>query len=173
MIDTPIFTLVHIVISLVGIVAGLVVMGGLMAGARMDGWTAVFLATTVLTNLTGFLFPFTKVLPSHIVGALSLVLLAVCVVARYWKHMEGRWRTAYVATAVAAVYFNVFVLVSQLFVKTPALVQLAPTQREAPFAVTHALILALFVWLGLAAVRRFRMRSTTLDSFPGAFAQAH
>ena len=155
--DLPMFTLIHVVISILGIVAGLVVVGGLMAGARLDGWTAFFLATTILTSATGFGFPFTKVGPPHVVGALSLVLLAVCLAARYWKQLGGRWRATYVVTAVAALYFNVFVLVVQLFVKTPPLAQLAPTQKEAPFAVTQALVLALFVWLGWAAVRGFRM----------------
>jgi hypothetical protein len=155
--DLPMFTLIHVVISVLGIITGLVVVGGLMAGARMDGWTAVFLATTILTSVTGFGFPFTKVSPPHVVGAISLVVLAVCLAARYWKQMESGWRTTYVVTAVAALYLNVFVLVVQLFVKTPALAQLAPTQQEAPFAVTQALVLALFVWLGWAAVRGFRM----------------
>ena len=155
--DPPMFTLIHVVISVLGIIAGLVVVGGLMAGARMDGWTAFFLATTILTSVTGFGFPFTKVSPPQVVGALSLVVLAVCLAARYWKQMEGRWRATYVATAVAALYLNVFVLVVQLFVKTPALVQLAPTQSEAPFAVTQGLVFALFVWLGWAALRGFRM----------------
>jgi hypothetical protein len=155
--DLPMFTLIHVVISVLGIIAGLVVVGGLAAGARLDGWTAFFLATTILTSATGFGFPFTKVGPPHVVGALSLVLLAVCLAARYWKRLEGGWRATYVVTAVAAVYFNVFVLVVQLFVKTPPLAQLAPTQQEAPFAVTQALVLALFVWLGWAAVRGFRM----------------
>jgi hypothetical protein len=128
-----------------------------MAGARMDGWTAFFLATTILTSVTGFGFPFTKVSPPHVVGAISLVVLAVCLAARYWNQMEGGWRTTYVVTAVAALYLNVFVLVVQLFAKTPALAQLAPTQQEAPFAVTQALVLALFVWIGWAAVRGFRL----------------
>jgi hypothetical protein len=155
--DLPMFTLIHVVISVLGIITGLVVVGGLMAGARMDGWAAFFLATTILTSATGFFFPFTRVSPPHVVGALSLVVLAVCLAARYWKQMEGGWRTTYVVTAVAALYFNVFVLVVQLFLKTPPLAQLAPTQQEAPFAVTQALVLALFVWLGWAAVRGFRM----------------
>ena len=154
--DLPMFTLIHVVISVLGIITGLVVVGGLMAGARMDGWTAFFLATTILTSVTGFGFPFTKVSPPHVVGAISLVVLAVCLAARYWNQMEGGWRTTYVVTAVAALYLNVFVLVVQLFAKTPALAQLAPTQQEAPFAVTQALVLALFVWIGLAAVRGFR-----------------
>ena len=154
--DLPMFTLIHVVISVLGIITGLVVVGGLMAGARMDGWTAFFLATTILTSVTGFGFPFTKVSPPHVVGAISLVVLAVCLAARYWNQMEGGWRTTYVVTAVAALYLNVFVLVVQLFAKTPALAQLAPTQQEAPFAVTQALVLALFVWIGWAAVRSFR-----------------
>ena len=155
-VDLPMFTLIHVVISVVGIIAGLVVVGGLMAGARMDGWTVFFLATTILTSVTGFGFPITQVLPPHVVGALSLVVLAVCLAARYLKQLQGGWRTTYVITAVAALYLNVFVLVVQLFAKTPPLAQLAPTQQEAPFAVTQALVLTLFVWMGWAAVRGFR-----------------
>ena len=151
--DLPMFTLIHVVISVLGIIAGLVVVGGLMAGARLDGWTAFFLATTILTSVTGFGFPFTKVSPPHVVGALSLVVLAVCLAARYWKQLEGGWRATYVITAVAALYLNVFVLVVQLFVKTPPLAQLAPTQQEAPFAVTQALVFCSFrvAWMGGAA----------------------
>ena len=161
MFDPPMFALIHVVISVLGIITGLVVVGGLLAGARLDDWTALFLATTTLTSVTGFGFPFTKVLPSHIVGAVSIVVLAVCLAARYWKQLEGRWRATYVITAVAALYLNVFVLVVQLFAKTPPLAQLAPTQQEAPFAVTQALVLALFVWLGWAALRSFRMEKAT------------
>jgi hypothetical protein len=159
--DLPTFTLIHVVISVLGIIAGLIVVGGLMAGARMNGWTAFFLATTILTSLTGFGFPSTQVTPAHAVGVLSLVVLAVCLAARYWKQMAGGWRAIYVVTAVAALYLNVFVLVVQLFVKTPPLAQLAPTQQEAPFAVTQSLVLALFVWLGWAAVRGFRTARAT------------
>jgi hypothetical protein len=97
------------------------------------------------------------VTPALVVGVVSLLLLVVCVAARYWKQLEGGWRTAYVITAVAALYLNVFVLVVQLFGKTPALAQLAPTQQEAPFAVTQALVFALFVWLGWEALRGFRL----------------
>jgi len=154
--DLPMFTLIHVVISVLGIIAGLVVVGGLMAGARLDGWTALFLVTTILTSVTGFGFPFTKVAPPHVVGALSLVVLAVCLAALYWKQLEGGWRATYVITAVAALYLNVFVLVVQLFVKTPPLAQLAPTQQEAPFVLTQGLVFVLFVWLGWAALRAFR-----------------
>ncbi|MEB4593064.1 hypothetical protein VSS37_18940 [Candidatus Thiothrix sp. Deng01] len=154
--DLPMFTLIHVVISVLGIISGLVVVGGLMAGARLEGWTAFFLATTLFTSLSGFGFPFTQVSPPHIVGAISLVVLAVCLAARYWKHLAGKWRATYVVTAVTALYLNTFVLVVQLFVKTPPLAQLAPTQQEPPFAVTQVLILALFVYLGWAALRGFR-----------------
>ena len=151
------FTLIHVVISVLGIVSGCVVVGGLIAGARLNGWTAFFLATTILTSATGYGFPFTAVSPAQVVGGISLVLLAVCLAARYWKQLEGGWRATYVITAVAALYLNVFVLVVQLFAKTPALAQLAPTQQEPPFAVTQALVLALFAWLGRAALRGFRL----------------
>jgi hypothetical protein len=154
--DLPMFTLIHVVISVVGIISGLVVLGGLMAGARLDGWTALFLVTTTLTSVTGFGFPVSGITPAQIVGALSLVVLAGCVAARYWMKLARGWRTTYVVTAVVATYLNVFVLVVQLFAKTPALAQLAPTQAEAPFALTQAAVLALFVWLGWAAVRGFR-----------------
>ena len=154
--DLPMFTLIHVVISVVGIVSGLVVLGGLTAGARLDGWTALFLATTALTSITGFGFPAATVTPAHVVGVLSLVVLAISIVARYWLKLARGWRTAYVVNVVVAIYLNVFVLVVQLFVKTPALVQLAPTQREAPFGLTQAVVLGLFVWLGWGAVRGFR-----------------
>lgn len=158
--DLSMFTLIHVVISVLGIITGLIVVGGLLAGARLDGWTAVFLATTTLASVTGFGFPSAQVLPSHIVGAISLVVLALCLSARYWLQLAGRWRTTYVITAVAALYLNIFVLVVQLSVKTPPLAQLAPTQQEAPFAVTHALVFALFLWLGWAAMRSFRIQES-------------
>lgn len=157
--DLPMFTLIHIVISVLGIITGLVVVGGLMAGARLQGWTTFFLVATLLTSVTGFGFPLTKVAAPHIVGAVSLVVLAVCLAARYWKRMEGRWRAAYVVTAVTALYLNVLVLVVQLFAKTPALVQLAPTQQETPFKMTQGLVFVLFMALGWAALRGFRLES--------------
>lgn len=157
--ELPMFTLIHVVISVLGIIAGLVVVGGLMAGARLRSWTAFFLLTTILTSVSGFGFPLTKIAAPHVVGAVSLVVLAVCLAARYWKRLEGRWRAAYVITAVAALYLNVLVLVVQLFAKTPALAQLAPTQQEPPFTVTQGLVFALFVGLGWAALRGFRAES--------------
>ncbi len=154
--DLLTFTLIHVVLSLVGIVAGLVVVGGLMAGVRFDGWTGVYFVTTVLTNVTGFGFPFGTLLPSHIVGGVSLIVLTVAIAARYWKHLAGDWRRVFVVTTVFALYLNVFVLVAQLFQKVPAMIALAPTQTAPAFVVTHLIVLALFVILGMAAVRGFR-----------------
>jgi len=150
------FTLIHVALSLVGIFTGLVVAGGLVAGKRLDGWTSVFLATTVATSVTGFGFPFVTFLPSHAVAILSLVVLPVAIVARYVKHLAGAWRGIYVVGAVLALYLNVFVLLAQLFLRLPALMALAPTQKEPPFLLTQTLVLALFVWLGFAAVKGFR-----------------
>lgn len=150
------FTLVHVLISLVGIVSGLLVLYGLIKGKRFDGATAIFLATTVLTSLTGFLFPFTHLLPSHIVGSISLVVLAVAIVARYALHLEGAWRSIYVVSAILALYLNVFVLVVQSFLKIPAVHTLAPTQKEPPFLVVQLIVLAIFIVLGIFAVKGFR-----------------
>src|SRR5271169_2366742 len=112
---TSTFTLVHVLISLAGIGAGFIVVYGLLTGERLDGWTAIFLTTTVLTSLTGFLFPVEHLLPSHILGILSLVALAVAIVARYVVHLSGAWRSIYAVSSVIALYFNVFVLVAQSF----------------------------------------------------------
>ena len=149
------FTLIHVVISVLGIMSGCVVVGGLIAGARLNGWTAFFLATTTLTSATGFGFPTWVVTPAQIVGGVSLAVLAVCLAARYWKKLAGGWRVVYVITAVTALYLNVFVLVTQLFEKIPALAALAPLLQGPHFAVTQALVLVFFVWLGRAALRGF------------------
>ncbi len=152
----PTFTLIHVLLSLVGIVAGLVVVGGLMAGKRFDGWNVIYLVTTVLTNVTGFLFPFRVLMPSHILGGLSLVILPVAIAARYWKHLASGWRGVFIVTTVVALYFNVFVLVAQLFAKVPGLIALAPTQKEPPFGLTQLLVLVVFVALGRAAWKGYR-----------------
>jgi uncharacterized membrane protein SirB2 len=149
------FTLVHVLISLVGIASGLVVLYGLLSGKRLDGWTALFLISTVLTSVTGFGFPFDHLLPSHKVAILSLVLLAIAILARYGLHMAGAWRWIYAVTTVMALYLNVFVLVFQGFEKVPALKALAPTQSEPPFLVAQLLVLALFIVLGIFAVKKF------------------
>jgi len=150
------FTLVHTVLSLVGIVAGLVTAGAIATGTRLDRWAAVFLVTTVLTSVTGFGFPFDKLLPSHFVGIVSLVVLLGVIVADYVKHLAGTWRTIYAVGVVLATYLNTFVLVAQLFKRIPVLYLLAPTQSEPPFALTQGLVVLLFVWLGVAAVRGAR-----------------
>ncbi|MDQ1388392.1 MAG: hypothetical protein QOF56_1846 [Acidobacteriaceae bacterium] len=150
------FTKLHVVISLIGIVSGLVVLFGLLVGRRLNGWTILFLISTVLTSVTGFFFPFHGVTPAIVVGIISLVLLAVAIVARYARHLAGAWRWIYVVTAMISLYLNVFVLIVQLFQKVPALRVLAPTQSEPPFAVTQLVVLGLFVVLTIVALIRFR-----------------
>jgi hypothetical protein len=150
------FTLIHVVLSLIGIVAGIVVAGGLAGGKLLDRWAVVFLVTTVATSVTGFGFPFVTLLPSHIVGIVSLVVLAAVIVAQYVNRYAGVWRRIYAGGVVLATYLNTFVLVVQLFRRLPALIVTAPTQSEPPFAITQLLVLALFVWLGVAADRGFR-----------------
>jgi len=152
----PPLTLVHVLISLIGIATGLVVMFGMLGGNPMNGLTAVFLITTVLTSATGFILPAPHFLPSHAIGILSLIVLATAIAARYRYHMAGAWRRIYVIAAVIALYFNVFVLVVQSFMKVPALHDLAPTQSEPPFAVAQGAVLLLFVVLGILAAKRFR-----------------
>jgi hypothetical protein len=115
--STSAFTLLHVLISLVGIGSGLVVMYGFLNSKRLDRWTAVFLATTVATSVTGFLFPFHQLLPSHEVGILSLIVLTIAITARYGLRMSGAWRPIYVVSAAVALYLNVFVLVVQSFEK--------------------------------------------------------
>lgn len=154
------FTLIHVALSLAGILSGCVVAGGLVAGKRLDGWTGVFLSTTVATSATGFGFPFVTFLPSHGVAIVSLVALPVVIVARYVKNLGGAWRGIYVIGAVFALYLDAFVLVAQLFRRVPALIAAAPTQAEPPFAVTQLLLLALFVWLGRAAFKGFRPQAS-------------
>src|SRR2546422_8719390 len=150
------YTLLHTVLSLVGIVGGLVAAGALATGTRLSRWAAVFLVTTVLANASGFGFPFVKLIASHVVGAISLVVLAAVIIADYVKHLAGPWRTTYAVGVVLATYLNVFVLVAQLFKRIPVLFLLAPTQSEPPFALTQGLVLVLFVWLGVSTVQGFR-----------------
>lgn len=158
------FTLIHVIISLVGIGSGFIILFGMFGGKRLDGMTALFLVTTVLTSLTGYLFPFEHLLPSHIVGGLSLVVLAIAIVARYSFHLAGRWRTIYVITAVMALYLNCFVLVVQSFLKVPALHALAPKGNEPPFAIAQGILLLLFIVAGILAVKKFRqVDATTLS----------
>jgi uncharacterized membrane protein SirB2 len=152
--STSMFTLVHVVLSLVGILAGLVVLFGMLGSKRQDGWTALFLATTVATSLTGF-FPRDHILPAHIVGVISLIVLAAAILARYGYRLAGSWRWIYVTSGVLALYLNVFVAVVQAFQKLPFLAALAPTQSEPPFVVAQVVVLLAFIVLGVFAVRSF------------------
>jgi hypothetical protein len=151
-------TTVHVVISLIGIVSGIIVMFGLLGSSRMPGLTAIFLLFTILTSATGFLFPFEKLLPSHMIGILSLVLLAIACLALYGMKLSGAWRWIYVVTALLSLYFNVFVLVIQSFLKVPALTALAPGNPPSGpvFAVVQGAVLVFFVIMIIGAWRRFR-----------------
>jgi hypothetical protein len=160
--STSTFTLVHVLLSLVGIFAGFVVLFGMLSAKKADGWTTLFLTTTVLTSLTGFPFPRDHILPSHIVGVISLVVLAIAIFALYSRHLAGHWRWIYVVGAVVGLYLNVFVVVVQAFLKVPTLNMLAPTQSEPPFVVAQAVVLLIFIVLGVLAVRSFYPRPDAL-----------
>jgi hypothetical protein len=149
------YTAVHVLISLVGICSGLLVVFGLLNGRRLDVLTAVFLATTALTSITGFGFPFDHLGPAHIIGILSLLVLALAIPARYIFHMSGPWRSIYVLGSAIALYFNVFVLVVQSFEKVPALKALAPTQKELPFVFVQILVLLTFATITVFSIIRF------------------
>ena len=155
------FTMFHVVISLIAIVAGLVVMFGMLGSKSQPGLTAIFLLFTILTSATGFLIPpllSEKLLPSHMIGILSLVLLAIACIALYAMKLSGPWRWIYVLTALLALYFNVFVLVIQSFLKIPALTAVAPGNPPSGpvFAVVQGVVLVFFVLMIIGAWRRFR-----------------
>src|SRR6266581_4384091 len=151
------FTTVHVIISLIAIVSGIIVMFGLLGSNRMPGLTAIFLLSTILTSATGFLFPFTQLLPSHMIGILSLVLLAIACIALYAMKLSGPWRWIYVVTALLSLYFNVFVLVIQSFLKIPALTAVAPGNPPSGpvFAGVQGVVLVFFVLMIIGAGRRF------------------
>jgi hypothetical protein len=151
-----VFTLIHVVISLLAIGAGFVVVGGMLSGRHLPAVTAFFLATTIATNATGFGFPFVRFLPAHGIAIISLILLAGAVYALYVRKLAGKWRTIYVATALASLYFNVLVLVIQTFLKFPVIQTLAPNQNEPPFVVTQGVIAVLFVAVAIVANKKFR-----------------
>jgi hypothetical protein len=153
--STSAFTLFHVVVSLIGIVIGIIVAVAMLGSKTTNGWTAIFLATTALTSITGFLFPSDKVLPSHIVGAVSLVVLIIAIVALYGYRLARSWRWIYVVSALVALYLNVFVLVAQAFLKVAILHALAPTQSDPGFIIAQLIVLAVLVVLGIRAVRRF------------------
>jgi hypothetical protein len=149
------FTQFHVIISLIGIGSGILVLFGMLQANLVPKITAVFLATTVATSVTGFMFPFTSFGPPEIVGAISLIVLIVALLALYSFKLAGRWRWIYVATALFALYLNVFVGVVQTFQKVPFFNALAPTQKEPPFAIAQGIVLLAFLALGIAAAKKF------------------
>lgn len=153
--DSQALTLFHVVISLIAIASGLIVLFGLLTASRMAGMTLVFLVTTIATSVTGFFFHRDHLLPSHIVGIISLVVLALTTFALYSGQLRGFWRSVYVIGAVISLYLNVFVLVAQSFLKVPALHALAPSGSEPPFAIAQGIVLVAFIVLGVLAVKRF------------------
>lgn len=148
------YTLFHVLISLIGIGTGFVVVYGLLTQKRFDTNTAIFLATTVLTSVTGFGFPFERFLPSHAFGIISLLILPLAILGLYVYRLKGAWAWLYVVSSVTALYLNVFVLVFQLFLKVPALKALAPTQSEPPFGIAQGIVFLAFIWIGVTATRR-------------------
>jgi len=161
--STSTFTLVHVVLSLIGIVSGLIVLLGMQRAKRPDGWTALFLATTVATSATGFFFQSASFGPPHVVGVISLAALAVAMLALYGYRLAGAWRWTYVVSAALALYLNVFVGVVQAFQKLPFLQPLAPTQSEPPFLATQLIVMAIFVVLGVTGVRKFHPGSNAQE----------
>ncbi len=156
------YTILHVVISLVAILAGFIVAYGMVTAQRFNGWTKFFLTTTVLTSVTGFFFPFHGITPAIVVGIISLVVLVVAIFARYTRNLAGAWRKTYVISAVFALYLNFFVLIVQSFQKIPALKEIAPTQKEEPpFAITQLVVLVAFIALGIFAAIRFRVESAS------------
>jgi hypothetical protein len=159
-----IFTQLHVIISLIAIVSGLIVVFGMLGARRMPAMTALFLITTVLTSVTGFMFETPadapRVIgsfdPAKVIGLISLIVLALAIIGLYTYKLAGPWRGTYVVCSIIALYFNCFVLVVQSFQKIPFFHTLAPTQKEPPFAVAQGVLLILFIGLGIAAFRKFR-----------------
>lgn len=149
------FTLVHVALSLIGIFSGLIVLAGLLRSNRMNGWTLIFLITTVATSVTGFFFPFHGITPAIVLGLLSLIVLSVAIVARYSFQFTGAWRWVYAVSASVALYFNFFVLVVQSFLHIPTLHVLAPNGSEPPFAIAQGVVFVLFLIAGILSLKRF------------------
>ena len=151
-----IYTIIHTLISLIAIFTGFVVLFGLLGSERLAGWTKWFLTSAVATTVTGFFFPFHGLTPALKLGIISTVVLAITIYARYPKNLTGPWRWIYVIGAVTSLYFNVFVLIVQLFEKVPALHAMAPTQTEQPFKLSQLVVLVFFVLFTIIAAIRFR-----------------
>ena len=146
----------HTTLSVVALFAGFVVMRDLLTSTAPDAWTTTFLVSSIATSATGFAFPFTKFLPSHAVGALSLLVLAIALLAAYGFGNRGAWRVVYAVSLVVAQFFNVFVAIAQAFTKVPQLKALAPTQAEPPFAIAEGVALVVFIVIAIAAARVYR-----------------
>jgi len=146
----------HTVVSLIALVAGVIVVFGMVGNAAMPGLSALFIATAVITSVTGFLFPVDRILPSHIFGVVSLIALVAAMLGRYAYGFAGKWRVTYVLCVVLATYLDAFVAVVQTFLKVPAVNALAPTQSEPPFAIAQGALLVVFIVLAVLASRRFR-----------------
>ena len=150
------YTTIHVIISLIAIVAGFIAVFQMIANKPLGIWNSIFLWTTIATSVTGFGFPITGVTPGIVVGIISLVILAVALFALYAQHLAGPWRWIYVITAIVALWFNVFVLIVQSFQKVPSLKTLAPTQSEPPFQIVQGAALVLLAVLAILTVRKFR-----------------
>ena len=158
----PVFTTLHVVISLIAIATGFIAAFGMIAAKRLPLWNDVFLATTALTSITGFFFPFKGITPGIVVGILSMLVLLLAVIARFAFNLAGAWRGTYVISAMLALYFNFFVLIVQSFEKIPALKAIAPTQSAAPFKIAQLVTLVVFAALTTLAMRRFRIEHATV-----------
>jgi len=156
------FTIIHVIISLVAIASGIVVLVGMLGAHRLPGWTALFLVTTILTSVTGFMFPIHGFTPAIGTGIVSILVLGVALIALYAKHLVGSWRWIYVTATATALYFNVLVLIVQSFQKVPALHALAPTQSEPPFLIAQGSALVVFLVVGFFAASRFRPATDVL-----------
>src|SRR5580704_11243087 len=158
--STQVYTLLHVIISLAAIAAGLIAILALTAN-KLSSLTGFFLITTALTSITGFFFPFHGVTPGIILGILSLIVLLLAAIALHARKLHGRWRAVYIVSATLALWFNVFVLFAQLFAKVPALKAIAPTQSSPVFGATQLVVLAAFIVLALRSLKGFHGASLT------------
>jgi hypothetical protein len=153
--STSAFTQFHVIISLIGIFTGVIAVFGMLSASRLPTWTALFLITTVATSVTGFMLPSASFDAANVVGVISLVVLAIAIVALYVYHLSGAWRWLYVVSSVSALYLNVFVGVVQSFQKVPFLHPLAPNGSEPPFVIAQVIVMVIFVVLGILPTRKF------------------
>ena len=151
--SVPLFTNIHVAISLIGILAGFVLLCGMIAGRFRSGWNNLFLVFTILTSVTGFMFHSKAFGPPHVVGVISLVVLAVALFAQFGLGRQAMARTTYAIAAAIAQWLNVFVLVTQAFQKVHFFHSLAPTGSEPPFLAAQVGVLLLMAWIGWRAAK--------------------